>query len=775
MKGGHQNLKNVTSWKEHYSFTPNMQRVYDDLKARVLPHGNREGTNTGPENNGKTPFIDAFEKYDTYELALAHGIVASWMESPVVIHPGDMIVGVPRPWLPIHEHFSYGLQVWGEGFKNTEVYGEHADEIYERFEKIKDRLDPGDLGRMYRRQEEIFGLPANHSAFAGLWWTGGYQGHTVPYYEKLLRLGLDGIRAEIAESVKVNGNNLVLQSLKIICDGLTDYALLYADAVHAELEKATDDEERARLGKCEAALRKISHDAPETLWEACQLHWLYCLWDWVDCIGRFDQYMYPFYKKAKAENEEEADSLIAAMMMKFYEHGVHNITISGCDPKTGKDSTNEVTYLCLHVLSIFHDSHPRMTVRIAKDTPHELLQLMVRLWSEGMCDPSIASDTIVIDSFVNDYGMPIEDARDYSLLGCQEIEIPGRSNFGCEDGAINLAKILEYTLNDGINRFDKEKRRVGLPTGHIYDYTRYEDFEKAFFDNITFFVRPWVELSNIGASVRALNFSKMVKSIATDDCVKKGMSMDNGGARYNFGCLETAGTQTCGDALYALKKLVFDEKKVDPYELEKAMAADWEGYEDMRRMFEEVPKFGNDDDGADEMSRRVLEQLWSQVGMYNTFRGPDPFFGACSLLEGGIAYGASTWALPDGRHKGEPLGNTMGPVSGRDTNGLTAMLNSVAKLNLRRGLGGTTCNVRIPRSTIASEEARENIIALVETFLTTGGMQAQITTADVEELKDAQIHPEKHKDLLVRVGGFSIYFNQLGKDAQDEIILRYGA
>lgn len=768
-------MKNVTSSEAKYAFSSNMQRVFDDLKARVRTHGSREGTCTGPDLDGKTPFIDAFEEYDTYEIALAHGIVNSWVQSPIIIYPGEMIVGIPRPWRPIREHFSYGIQFWGDGFKEDPSYADHREETVARFEKIKDRLDPGDIGRMRRRQEEIFGLPCSHGAFTGLWWTGGYQGHTVPYYEKLLRLGLDGIRAEIADSVKVHGDTVVLQAMKIICDGLTEYALLWADAVKAEAEKAEDENDRARLTKTEAALRKISHDAPETLWEACQLHWIYCLWDWVDCIGRFDQYIYPFYEKAKAENEEEADDLIAQMMMKFYEHGIHNITISGCDPKTGKDATNDVTYLTLHILSKFHDSHPRMTVRIAEDTPHELLMLMVRLWSEGMCDPSIASDTIVIDSFVKDYGVSLEDARDYSLLGCQEIEIPGRSNFGCEDGMINLAKILEMTLNDGVNRFDDEHKRIGLPTGHIYDYTRYQDFEKAFFDNITFFVRPWVELSNIGASVRAINFSKLVKSIATDDCVKKGMSMDNGGARYNFGCLETCGLAAASDSLIALKKLVFDEKKVDPYELEKAMAANWEGYEDMRRMFEEVPKFGNDDDEADEMARRVLEKLWSEVGLYNTFRGPDPFLGACSLLEAGTGNGAVTWALPDGRFKGEPLGNTIGPVSGRDVNGLTAMLNSVAKLNLRRGLGGTTCNVRIPHSTIGTVAEREKIVALVKTYLATGGMQAQITTADLEELKDAQVHPEKHKDLLVRVGGFSVYFNQLGRSAQDEIIKRYGA
>ena len=769
-------MKNVTSCEERYEFTPNMQRVFDDMKKRLKPHGWREGTNTGPENDGKDPVLEVFENNpdDCYGNVYAKGIVATWLESPVIIYPGDLLVGVPHPRRPIWEHFHWGLQsndwLYDEG-----LYKDNAEEWHRRHDALKDRMFPANLDCMHQRQKEIFGIPVGNAAFQGLWWTGGYQGHTVPYYQKLLDLGFDGLLEEIEESVKVHGDNEVLSSCRIIVEGLSAYANLYGDEADRLAAEADNAEDKARLEKVAAVCHKVSHKKPETLHEACQLMWFYCLWDCVDCIGRYDQYMYPFYAKAKAEDEASADELISANMMKFYEHGIHNITISGVEPKTGKEATNELTYLMLHILRKFHDSHPRMTVRIGKDTPDELLELMVTLWSDGMCDPSVASDELVINSFVNNYGMPIEDARDYSLLGCQEIEIPGRSNFGCEDGAFNLLKALEYTMNNGANRFDAESKLVALPTGHIYDYDNYNDFEQAYFNTVAYLVKPWVELCNIGALVRAKNFSKLVKTVCTDDCVKRGKSLDLGGARYNYGCVETAGLAAVADSLYAIKTLVYEEKKIDPVELDKAIAANFDGYEDMRRMLEDAPKFGNDHEGVDEMARRVLEQFWKECGKYKAIRGDDPFLGASSLLESGISYGSNSWASPNGRKTGEPLSNTIGPDSGRDVNGLTSLLNSVAHLDLHRGLGGTTCNVRIPKSTTQTKEDRLKIAALIRTYLLTGGMQAQITTADVEELKDAQLHPEKHKDLLVRVGGFSIYFNQLGRGTQDEIIKRYGA
>jgi len=765
-------MQNFTSSDARFVFEGNINRVYQDMLKRLKPHGSREGTDTGPESDGKTPFLDIFEANpDTsYEINLANAIVNSWLQGFPVIYPGELLVGVPRPRRLMQEHFSYGIQL-NEWILNADVYKDRADEIRARLDKVRDKLDPGDIGDMYKRQSEIFGIPANHAAFTGLWWTGGYQGHTVPSYEKLLRCGIPGLLEEIDESIKKYGNTPVLAACRIIVEGLAKYSLLYAGEADRLAAESTG-EDKARYEKIAANCRSIAVNKPETLYEAEQLAWFYCLWDWVDCVGRFDQYMYPFYEKAKEEDETAADELIASMMMKFFEHGIHNITIGGVLPENGEDASNDLSYITLHILRNFHNSHPRMTLRISDKTPDTLIALAVELWSEGMSDPSVVSDTLVIDSFANKYKVPIEDARDYSCLGCQEIEIPGKSNFGCEDGALSLIKILEFTMNNGANRFDESGYQIGLATGHLYDYKTYEEFEAAYFNQIAFFVKYWAELSNIGAEVRAKNFSKLVKTVTTYDCVAKGKSLDAGGSRYNFGCVETVGFAAAADALYAIKKLVFEDKVLDAKVLDAAMAANFEGYDAVHRMVQNLPKFGNDVAEVDQLASRLLDHFWAECGKYVSFRG-GVFLGACSLLQGGIQYGYSTWANADGRVCGEPLGNTIGPVSGRDVNGLTAMLNSVAALDLSRGLGGTTCNVRISKDITQGEEGRAAIVALIKTYLATGGMMAQITTANVDELRDAQEHPEKHEDLIVRVGGFSIRFNELDRTSQNEIILRY--
>ena len=237
--------------------------------------------------------------------------------------------------------------------------------------------------------------------------------------------------------------------------------------------------------------------------------------------------------------------------------------------------------------------------------------------------------------------------------------------------------------------------------------------------------------------------------------------------------METAGASVVADSLTAIKKLVYEEKLISRETLEAAIAANFVGYEKERLMLlNKAPKFGNDDPEADAMMCRVLDSFWSEIKKYKSVRGQE-FTGACSLLGGGIAYGWETWATPDGRKKGEPLGNTIAPRPGINKSGLTATLNSIAKLPLDLGVGGTTANIVIPTSIMKTPEMRANIESAMRSFLLSGGQLAQITTANVEDMIDAKKHPEAHQDLIVRVGGFSIKFCELSSVDQDEIIARY--
>lgn len=561
---------------------------------------------------------------------------------------------------------------------------------------------------------------------------------------------------------------------RIIIRGMSSWLEGYA-AKAAELAESEKNAEQKRwYEEISANCAFVAHKKPETLYQAAQLMWTLCLWDWVDCVGRSDQYLWPFYEKAVNEGGVvSAEEVITSLVFKIWENGVHNLSLGGVKPADGSDATNELSYLFLQVIRVIHDTHPRMSVRVHEATPHELLDLVVKMWQEGMSDPTVVGDNTVIAGLTA-IGVPIEDARDYSELGCQEIEIPGKSNFGCEDGVFSLPKVLEYTMHDGYSPKHPELR-IGPATGKFVDFETFEDFYQAYVTQLEFFTDIFVQLCNAGQEIRAANFTKLVKTPFTTGCLEKGKPHDAGGPLYNYGCVETAGLAPVSDSLVAIKKLVFEEKKISKQTLMDALHANFEGYEKERQMLLNMaPKFGNDNDEADEMAVRVLDMYWSMLGNYKSVRG-DIFTGACSLLQGGINYGHCTGALPDGRFAGEAFGNTMGPRPGADKSGLSAMLNSVAKLPLEKGVGGTTLNVVLTTKLLSNPALREDISATMRSFLLNGGQMAQITTANLEDLLDAREYPERHGDLIVRIGGFSIQFVQLGSDAQKEIISRYDA
>ncbi len=749
--------------------------IFAEAKSRFRSRGEREGTETGPEADGKTPFLDAFESMpdEPYVVCLAQAIVNSWLVSDPVIYHNDIIVGVPRPFRPLVEHFHWGI-CEADKHLDAPAYKEHAAEIRERIKKQKKRLFPLSWSHMEPGYNEAF-TEEQTKNIGRLFWGGGYQGHTVPDYFRLLRDGIGGTleRVRAYEANTEDPKKLALyRAMTILLEGFTAYACKYAEAAE-EMAAHSEGEARERFTAIAANCRSISADRPKTLYQAAQLVWFYSLWDWVDCVGRFDQYMYPFYEKSVRDGDKfPPEDIVAAIFVKFSEHGVHNLPLGGVDPRTGEDATNDLSFLVLQIGRVFHTVHPRMVARIDEHTPPAFMKLIVKMWSEGMSDPTLASDPLIIEG-LREYGVSLEDARSYTTLGCQEIEIPGKSNFGCEDGAFNLAKIFEYTINDGCDRFSGVK--MGLSTGHLANFKNIDEVWDAFIEQMKHFIPPYLRICNLGQEIRAANASKLVKSIFTDDCIARGLHMDEGGAMYGYGVIETAGASAAADSFAAVDKLVFREKKISPETLEAAIAANFEGYEKERQLLlNQAPKYGNDDPLADEYMCRILDAFWGEIGKYRSVRG-GVFTGACSLLTGGISFGEKTWALPDGRFKGEPLGNTIGPRTGADHCGVTAMLTSVMKLPLKKGIGGTTLNVLIPCDMTKTEEQREKIEAIMTAYMMEGGQMAQITTANLADMLDAKVHPERHGDLIVRVGGYSAFFVEMDPVSQDEIIKRYGA
>ena len=764
-----------TSTAEKLILSPRMEEVYKDILPRLKDWKSREDTTCSEVTPGeKNPFLDEFMENPkvSYVINLANAIVRSWLETPIVIHPNEALVGITRPVYPFMEHFSWGIRHRGYHAENhTQDYHQLAL-IAEAIE----RMTPLDAEHRYRAAIPVFGEKVHQIRNEGLFSAGGYQGHTIPNYETPLNLGLDGVLAKLEHYEKLNAHDQKSQDLyqawKIIVRGMSRYLEQYSQEAGL-LEKAeSNPRQKEYYRQIRDNCAYVAHRKPESLYQAIQLMWCLSLWDWVDCLGRIDQYLLPYYQKALEEGDViSAEDSIVSITFKLWENGSHNSTLSGCKPEDGTDATNELTYLFLQILRRIHDVHPRMAVRVRKDIDPKLLKLITQMWSEGMCDPSIVSDTCVIPALQR-LGVTEEDSRNYATLGCQEIEVPGKSNTGCEDGSFNVAKAFEIAMLGGMST-KKKDLRLGPVTKSFLECESFEALYQSFEAQVRYFVPIFVFICNKGQQERAANHSKLVKGIFTDGCVERGVDHDAGGPVYGYGVVETAGIAATADALTAIKKLVFDEGKISKESLWEALQANFEGYEKIRQMLLNLaPKFGNDDPEADAMACRVLNTFWDEIAKYDTIRG-GTYTGACSLLGGGVSYGAQMGAMADGRFAGEPLGNTMGPRPGADKNGLTAMLASVAKLPLEKGVGGTSLNIQLTQKLLSDEQRKDAIGSTIKHYMASGGQLAQITTANLDDLLDAKVHPERHGNLLVRVGGYSIQFVQLSATIQDEIISRY--
>jgi len=760
-------------------FSNRIQSVFEEVSSRYRGYFDKEdGYTSVLSTEGRNPFADQFEgdPEAPYVINLAKAIVRSWIETPCFIAPHEALVGIPRPHYPLMEHFSWGILYEDNSVKDDPLYPETEAK---RCEDFMSKFSPLTEDDILKAGEELIGKERLRVLMReDFMWGGGYQGHTVPNYYTLLENGLDGMLAKIdhyaAINVKDEESANFYEANRILVRGMSEYLTKYAEYAQKLSAECDDDEQALYYSQIAQNCAFVAHNKPETLYQAVQLMWCLALWDWVDCWGRMDQYLLPFYEKSLKNGDViSAEDSIISIMLKAWEHGVHNITVGGLKPDDGEDATNEISYIVLQAIRVFHNIHPRVTVRIHENTPQNILDLAVKIWSEGMSDPTVVSDSTVIKG-LTDINIPLNDARDYSILGCQEIEIPGKSNTGCEDGSFNVAKVLEFAIYGG-KATRKADYQLGPVTKSLVECETYEEFYDSFVEQLRFFIKVESVLCDAGQKIRAIQHSKLLKGIFTDGVLESGKPHDAGGPIYNHGCMETAGISTASDSLYAIKRLVFEEKKISAEKLVEALKANFKGFEKERQMLlNYVPKFGNDDDGADAMAVEVLNLFWDEMAKYKSIRG-EAYTGACSLLGSGTGYGAAMGAMPDGRFAGEPLNNSMGPRTGADTSGLTAMLNSVSKLPLHKGVGGTTLNVVITKKMLSTPELRNNIASTMKSYLMNGGQLAQITTANLDELLDAREHPERHGNLIVRIGGYSIQFVEMTERSQLEMIKRYSS
>lgn len=634
--------------------------------------------------------------------------------------------------------------------------------------------------------------------------------HLAVNYQKLLEFGLKGFEekahaAKDALDLTVPENIYkyhFYDSVFIVIDAVKTYASRYADLARQLAEKAIGNRQ-AELLEIARICDKVPYQPAETFAEAVQSVWF------IQCIlqiesnghslsyGRFDQYMYPFVKADLEAGRETEDSIVERLTnlwiktltinkVRSQSHTFssagsplyQNVTIGG-QTRDKKDAVNPLSYLVLRSVAQTKLPQPNLTVRYHKGLDNRFMNECIEVMKLGFGMPAFNNDEIIIPSFIKK-GVLEDDAYDYSAIGCVETAVPGKWGYRCTGMSyINFPKILLITMNDGID--PSSGKRFAKGHGHFTQMRSYEELKVAFDETLREITRMSVIVENAIDLGLEAEVPDILCSALTDDCIGRGKTIKEGGAVYDFISGLQVGIANLSDSLAALKKLVFEENKLSTEELWHALETDFAGErgEEIRQMLiNDAPKYGNDDDYADSLVVEAYDTYVDEIAKYpNTRYGRGPIGGirysGTSSISANVGQGKGTLATPDGRHAGTPLAEGCSPEHSMDKKGPTSVLKSVAKLPTDEIVGGVLLNQKVNPQTLAKGEDVVKLMALLRTFFNRlHGYHIQYNVVSRETLIDAQKHPEKHRDLIVRVAGYSAFFNVLSKATQDDIIER---
>jgi formate C-acetyltransferase len=411
---------------------------------------------------------------------------------------------------------------------------------------------------------------------------------------------------------------------------------------------------------------------------------------------------------------------------------------------------------------------PNFSARVHQNTPHQFLGKVCEAIKLGNGMPQITNDEVFVTALTN-VGVSLEDARDYVPVGCVE-SAPVNAWGRCNGGYTNLAKVLELALNDGVCRITG--KQVGPKTGDPRGFTSFHDVVEAYRKQMRYSMQTLVTWDNLIDMTHAQLMPTPFTSILVGDCIEKGKDVTEGGARYNWTGPLGVGIANTGDSLAAVKKLVFEEKRIGMGELLKALDTDFAGMEDLRQiLLNKMPKYGNDNPEVDLLVKLATDIFFDAEKGFETYRG-GPFVGSLLPVASYVAFGMSTGATPDGRKAKERLADGISPTAGMDLNGPTAVFKSVCTIDHRRCPNGVIFNQKINPAVISTPEGMKKFMELIRTYITLGGGHVQFNIVSADMLKDAQTRPEKHRGLVVRVAGYSAFFHELHRDVQDSIIAR---
>ena len=602
---------------------------------------------------------------------------------------------------------------------------------------------------------------------SGAEWGGGWGGHSNPDYGRIINFGTDYIRQIIAENRDKHPEEdwfyssclYTLDAIDIIGERYRKTALKKAEQCENEADKSL----LLRMAKAfETVPKNPAYDFTSAM---CSFMLVFAL-DGSDSPGRFDQYMYPSY--LKTNNKEDVTDLLDRLWEYFRDHRSWNLCISGSD-ENWNDETNELTYEILAMVRRKGYNTPNLTCRVHRNTPDSLWNAIADTLATGTGLPALYNDDVVCTA-LEKIGIPPEDSHDYCMNGCNQIDILGKSHMGLEDGEVVFTKCLEFTLHNGTDAMTDEQ--ISIKTGDPVTFTDYEQFEQAFIDQLEYVTYNSCSSANSWQHLRGLYQPHPLRSCLIEGCLEKGRDYRNGGPLYNHGQILAEGIADTGDSLYAVKKLVYDDRKYTMSELIDALNANFNGYEKLLHDFKNCAKFGNDTEEVDEITARALNRFFTVLKRNNTYRG-GIFTGGCSTFNRAAGYGSQTAALPNGKLKGEPLlADSIAATPGRDTNGPTAQIKSVLKYNHTDACSGFVFQNKFEKKLFDSEKGKSSFIALAKAYFAGGGQQYTVTVVSPEDLIDAKTHPENHRNLIVRVGGYSDYFVNLSEELQDNVIER---
>ena len=635
--------------------------------------------------------------------------------------------------------------------------------------------------------------------------------HLAVNYERLLAEGLKGYEErtkafkdalDFTDPESVDKNEFY-KAVLIVIEAVHHFALRYSRLAEELAGKEKDPKRKAELEEMSRICSKVPYEPASSFKEAVQSVWFIQLILQIESnghslsYGRFDQYMYPYYKKEIQDGtmtEEEAGEILTCLWIKTLTinkirsqaHTLssagspmyQNVTIGGQTPDK-KDAVNELSFAVLKSVAQTRLTQPNLTVRYHQNINKQFFDECIEVMKLGFGTPALNNDEIIIPSFIN-WGVKEEDAYNYSAIGCVETAVPGKWGYRCTGMSyINFPRVLLCAMNNGVDLTSGKRFTKGY--GYFKDMDSYEDLLAAWDKTVREMTRYSVIVENVIDKASERDVPDILCSALTDDCIGRGKTIKEGGAVYDFISGLQVGIANMADSLAAIKQLVYEEKKITKEQLWNAILDDFQSPENQKiqeMLVNDVPKYGNDNDDVDLLVLEAYDSYLDEIKKYpNTRYQRGPIggirYGGTSSISANVGQGMGTKATPDGRNAFEPLAEGCSPAHNADKNGPTAVFKTVSKLPTEKITGGVLLNQKMTPQMLSTEENKQKLEMLIRTFFNRlHGYHVQYNIVSKETLLDAQVHPEDHKDLIVRVAGYSAFFNVLSKKTQDDIIER---